>query len=66
MPSHRKSARRARVTRWSRCEVIEKDRDCALHSCFVHVLEGMKEGHLNGGGMIDSPQLGEMMAVRCK
>lgn len=56
VPSQRKSARRARVTRWSRWDVMEKDRDCAdLHICFVHEVEGMREEHLNGGGMVDSP-----------
>jgi hypothetical protein len=64
VPSHRKSARRARVTRWSRWEVLEKDRDCAdLHICFVHEVEGRMEGHLKGGGMVESPQLRELMAV---
>lgn len=57
MPSHLKSARRARVIRWSRCDVTEKGRDWgALHNCFIHEVEEMREEHLNRGGMVDAPQ----------
>lgn len=46
---------------------MENDRDCAdLHICFVHEVEGIKEGYLSGGGIVDTPQLGEVMAVRIK
>ena len=64
VPSHRKRARRARVTRWSRWDVLEKYRDCAdLHIRFVHEVEGSMEGHLMEGGMVNSPQLRELIAV---